>query len=86
MITKSYRLPEALVSEIEAESHRRGISSSEVVRERLERGPLDSGNADPLADIRDLIGSIKDDGLPRDLSARKKHYLRATGYGRKRAR
>jgi hypothetical protein len=36
----------------------------------------------PLDDIADLIGSV--DGLPTDLSARKKHYLRVTGYGRHR--
>jgi hypothetical protein len=34
--------------------------------------------------IGDLIGSV--DTLPSDLSARRKHYLRATGYGRKRPR
>jgi hypothetical protein len=34
--------------------------------------------------IADLIGSV--DGLPADLSARKKHYLRATGYGSKHSR
>jgi hypothetical protein len=32
--------------------------------------------------IADLIGSV--DGLPADLSARKKHYLRVMCYGRKR--
>ena len=35
-------------------------------------------------DIADLIGCV--DGLPTDLSARKKHYLRVMGYGRKRPR
>jgi hypothetical protein len=34
--------------------------------------------------IADLIGSVA--GLPADLSARKKHYLKATGYGQKRVR
>ena len=86
MISKSYRLPEGLVSEIEAESRRRKISASDVVRERLERGRTAESNVDPLADIRDLIGSVDDDTLPPDLSARKKHYLRAWGYGRKRSR
>ena len=32
----------------------------------------------------DLIGSVND--LPPDLSARKKHYLKTKGYGRKRPR
>ncbi|MBI3704770.1 MAG: hypothetical protein HY244_13225 [Rhizobiales bacterium] len=39
---------------------------------------------DTLASIRDLIGSV--DGLPADLGAHKKHYLKAMGYGRKRPR
>ena len=34
--------------------------------------------------IADLIGSV--DGLPADLSTRKKQYLQAAGYGRKRSR
>lgn len=79
------RLPEPLAAAIEAESRRRKLSKSDVVRERLERVP--SGAAEPAAaayDIADLIGSV--DGLPADLSARKKHYLRVTGFGRKRPR
>jgi hypothetical protein len=35
-----------------------------------------------FCDIADLIGAVQ--GLPADLSARKKYYLRTTGYGRKR--
>jgi hypothetical protein len=35
-------------------------------------------------ELADLIGSVG--GLPADLSARKKRYLRLTGYGRKRHR
>ena len=37
-----------------------------------------------LDTIADLIGSV--DGLPTDLSAQKKAYLRTTGYGQKRPR
>jgi hypothetical protein len=84
MKTLTVRLPDALASEIEAESRKRGISKSDVVRERLQRernGALPPG----LEDIADLIGSVDDD-LPRDLSVRKKHYLKAWGYGRKRRR
>ena len=79
--TLTVRLPEPLVSEIEAESRARKISKSDVVRERLRstRRPRD-----PLHDIADLIGSV--DGLPADLSARRRHYLSATSYGQKRAR
>jgi hypothetical protein len=84
MKTLTVRLPELLVAEIEAESRERQISKSDVVRERLQHaiGPAQRP-AVPLAAIADLIGS--GDGLPTDLSTRKKHYLKATGYGRKRA-
>lgn len=85
MKTLTVRLPEPLAAAIEAESRRRRLSKSDVVRERLERAP--AGAAEPNAasyDIADLIGSV--DGLPADLSARKKHYLRVTGFGRKRPR
>ena len=77
------RLPEPLAADIETESRARGISKSDVVRERLQRAPAEVHD-DPLASIRDLIGSV--DGGPPDLSARKKEYLRAWGYGRKRHR
>jgi hypothetical protein len=81
MKTLTVRLPEALAAEIAAESASRKISKSDVVRERLQARPTRSQS---LQAIADLIGSV--DGLPADLSARKKHYLTATGYGRKRAR
>ena len=79
------RLPEALVAQIETESRRRKLSKSDVVRERLTR-PEKSRRRDPalLGAITDVVGSI--DGLPRDLSAHAKKYLKSTGYGRKRAR
>jgi len=75
------RLPEPLIADIEAESRGRKISKSDVVRERLQRARRPVA---PLESIADLIGSV--DGLPPDLSARTKHYLGATGYGRKRPR
>jgi len=85
MKTLTVRLPEPLVADIEAESRGRKISKSDVVRERLR---LASGLARrppaALATVADLIGSVE--GLPSDLSARKKQYLRTTGYGRKRPR
>ena len=79
------RLPEPLAAQIEAESLGRKISKSDVVRERLQvaSGPAGRRMA-PVEAIADLIGSV--DGLPADLSGRKKHYLRTTGYGRKRTR
>jgi len=85
MKTFTVRLPEPLVADIEAESRARRISKSDVVRERLQlaTGPERRQPA-ALDAIADLIGSV--DGLPADLSAQKKHYLRSTGYGRKRPR
>ena len=85
MKTITVRLPEPLVAEIEAESRGRKCSKSDVVRERLQRvGRTKSGRSTPLGAIADLVGSVQ--GLPPDLSARKKRYLKATGYGRKSAR
>lgn len=85
MKTITVRLPESLAAAIEAESRQRKLSKSDVVRERLERAsPAAREPGSPAYAIADLIGSV--DGLPADLSARKKHYLRATGYGRKRPR
>jgi len=83
--TLTVRLPEPLVAEIEAESRGRGCSKSDIVRERLQRASRPArGQSTPLDAIADLIGSV--DGLPSGLSARKKRYLKATGYGQKRSR
>ena len=85
MKTITVRLPESLVAEIEAESRVRQISKSDVVRERLQRAtdvPRQPSAA--VEAIADLIGSVE--GLPADLSARKKWYLKGTGYGEKRTR
>ena len=70
-----------LAAAIEAESRGRKISKSDVVRERLQfaSGAARESVAPPRV-IADLIGSV--DGLPADLSAAKKRYLR----GRKRPR
>ena len=84
MKTLTVRLPEPLVADIEAESRGRKISKSDVVRERLEIGPRKRRRKASLNAIADLIGSV--DNLPSDLTARKKQYLRDTGYGQKRPR
>jgi hypothetical protein len=84
MKTLTVRLPEPLVNEIEAESRARGVSKSDVVRERLGRRAAGRRLPDPLAGIADLIGAV--DGLPSDLSSRTKHYLKKTGYGQQRPR
>jgi Arc/MetJ-type ribon-helix-helix transcriptional regulator len=85
MKSLTVRLPDGLVAQIEAESRARKLSKSDVVRERLRRsGPSKRRRADALHAIADLVGSV--DGLPVDLSTRKKAYLTTLGYGRKRAR
>lgn len=71
------------MADIEAESRRRKISNSDVVRERLERAARERRRAPSLDAIADLIGSVH--GLPPDLSARKKEYLRTSGYGQRRS-
>lgn len=85
MKTLTIRLPDALMTQIEVELRRRKLSKSDVVRERLTSvSPTSRRRAVMLDAIADLIGSV--DGLPSDLGANKKKYLKATGYGRKPAR
>ena len=77
MKTLTVRLPEALVAQIESESRRRKVSKSDIVRERLTLRPRAARRQPALLDaIADLIGSV--DGLPCDLSARTKKYLKST--------
>ena len=83
MKTLTVRLPEELAAQIEAESRKRKVSKSDVIRERLIHPRSRHREASSLERIRDLLGSV--DGLPADLSKRKKKYLAGTGYGRKRA-
>jgi len=85
MKSLTVRLPDQLVREIEAESRARDCAKSDVVRERLQRGagPTSTSSA-RLNLIADLIGSV--DGLPADMSGRRKSYLKTTGYGKKRSR
>jgi len=84
MKTLTVRLPEKLIAEIEHESRLCKISVSDVVRERLRRAPeiQQKKSSGVLEMIGDLVGSVA--GLPADLSARKKHYLRSMGYGKNR--
>jgi hypothetical protein len=84
MKTLTVRLPAALVADLEAESRERHCSKSDIVRERLSLAARSRVPAAPADTIADLVGSV--DGLPVDLSRRKKAYLRTTGYGGKRAR
>ena len=78
------RLPEPLVAEIDVESRERKVSKSDVVRERLQAGARAGRRRSAFDGVADLIGSV--DGLPVDLSARRKDHLNAAGYGRKRTR
>jgi Arc/MetJ-type ribon-helix-helix transcriptional regulator len=85
MKTLTVRLPEGLVAQIEAESRRRKLSKSDVVRERLTGAGRSRRRQPVLLDaIADVVGWV--DGLSRDLSARTKKYLKSTGYGDKRTR
>lgn len=85
MKTLTVRLPETVVAEIEAKSRRRKLSKSDVVRERLTGTEKSRGRRPAMLEaIADVIGSV--DRLPRDLSGRKKRYLKSTGYGDKRTR
>jgi len=84
MRSLTVRLPDRLVTEIEAESRERNCAKSDVVRERLQRGALSTSSSSARLNlISDLIGSV--DGLPTDMSAKRKRYLKTTGYGKKRA-
>ena len=85
MKTLTVRLPDVLVAEIEAESRRRKLSKSEVVRERLTAAAKSRERRRAGLDaIADVVGSV--DGLPRDLSVRTKKYLKSIGYSRQRTR
>ena len=83
MKTLTVRLPEELAAQIEAESRERRMSKSNVIRERLKLARSRHRRANLLDSIGNLIGSV--DGLPADLSTRKKKYLKATRYGQKRS-
>ena len=85
MRSLTVRLPDQLVTEIETESRERNCAKSDVVRERLQRGPGPASiSSAGLNLIADLIGSV--DGLPADMSGGRKRYLKTTGYGKKLAR
>jgi Arc/MetJ-type ribon-helix-helix transcriptional regulator len=81
------RLPDSLVTEIEHESQSRRVSKSDVVRERLRQPHPQAAAGGSMRDlIGDLIGSVRNDGLPADLSSNKKKYLPALIRAKKRHR
>ena len=87
MKTLTVRLPDSLVTEIEHESHTRRVSKSDVVRERLHHPQrVASANGSMRELIGDLIGSVRNDGLPVDLSSNKRKYLPALIRAKKRHR
>jgi Arc/MetJ-type ribon-helix-helix transcriptional regulator len=81
MKSLTVRLPDAMAAEIESESIADGISKSDVVRRRLENVSARPATLFDLAAY--LIGSVDDARMPRDLSSRKKHYLKSKGYGKR---
>jgi len=83
MKSLTVRLPDELVSQIEAESHARKVSKSDIVRERL-TGQVAHEQPATLHAIADLIGAVE--GLPTDLSQERKKHLATSGYGRKHSR
>lgn len=85
MQTLVVRIPDHLARELEAEALKKRLSKSEVARRRLMAAG--EGGGEHLAGyelIADLVGSIE--GGPSDMSAEKKKFLRASGYGQKRDR
>lgn len=85
MQTLVLRIPDDLARELEAEARKTRLTKSEVARRRLMAGG--SPNQEPAAGfdlIADLVGTIEDG--PSDMSARKKEYLKITGYGESRHR
>jgi Arc/MetJ-type ribon-helix-helix transcriptional regulator len=84
MKSLTVRLPDALVAQLEAESRERRISKSDIIRERLALTAQMRPRPAAVDAIADLVGSVH--GLPPDLSARKKAYLKAIFHGGKRHR
>ncbi|HEY3901471.1 MAG TPA: hypothetical protein VGM54_22870 [Chthoniobacter sp.] len=85
MQTLVLRIPDELAADIEAEARRLNTTKSEVARARLEAArTMAPAPGAGFELISDLVGA--ETGGPQDISARKKHYLKSTGYGRERSR
>jgi hypothetical protein len=85
MQTLVLRIPDDLSSELEAEARKHHLTKSEVARRRLmAAGSMTRQTTSGFDLIADLIGSVE--GGPKDLSVRKKDYLKKTGYGKRRHR
>jgi Arc/MetJ-type ribon-helix-helix transcriptional regulator len=86
MKTRSYRLPDELVDDIEAEARRRKVSATDVVRERLSGVGKSANSSEPWTEsLSKLVGAV--DSLPHGGDSRNiKAALKASGYGRNRSR
>jgi hypothetical protein len=78
------RIPDELAAELEATAERLNVTKSEVARQRLAACSSADSPGSGFLLIADLVGTVEDG--PADRSSRKKHYLRATGYGRRKRR
>ncbi len=84
MKTMVVKVPERLALEIEHEARQTGLTKSDVMRRRLERGADPEVKPPSFYDLaKDLIGNLKDETRPTDVSARKKYYLKKWGYGKR---
>lgn len=85
MQTLVLRIPDDLARELDAEARKTRLTKSEVARRRLiAAGEQGNAASSGFGLIEDLIGTVE--GGPADMSARKKHYLKTTGYGKKHPR
>ena len=84
MKTLSIRLTDELAAQLEAESHARKMSKSDIVRERLINSEQTFAPSEWSEVLAGVVGSV--DGLPADLSSNVKAYLKSSGYGRNRSR
>jgi hypothetical protein len=85
MQTLVLRIPDELAADLEAEARRLNSTKSQVARAQLAAGGPTSKKTKTGFDLlRDLVGA--DTSGPGDLSTRKKHYLKATGFGRAKPR
>lgn len=85
MQTLVLRIPDDLARELEAEAKKTHLTKSEVARRRLIAAGSQSHDPSSGFDlIADLIGTVE--GGPVDMSARKKEYLKTSGYGKSRHR
>ena len=85
MQTLILRIPDDLARELEAEAKKTHLTKSEVARRRLiAAGSQSHDTASGFDLIADLISTVA--GGPADMCARKKQYLKTTGYGKARHR